>query len=175
VGIEENIRVPLAENFAETSGVFRIAFGKVSVQVEVGIVAAKPGFVGGGLSRAVVGAAVQVAANAINRYDDDDRIFQNFCHPVVIAKDVVGKFEAGVNPFRLSGMDAVVDEEYRFSLLADFRRIEFRFVVDDEQVKRFATIGQPFFKQYRIFVMPVKHLKHFDGFGIGGRIIFFVF
>ncbi len=56
--IQENIRIPFLKNAGKTFSIFRITFGKIAVQVEVGRISAKPGFDGSGLIGAVKGAAM---------------------------------------------------------------------------------------------------------------------
>jgi hypothetical protein len=81
VGIQKNIGIPFGKYFAETAGIFRVAFGKITIQVVVGVVAPETGFVRCGLSRAVIGAAVQVSTNIVNRNDDYTVFSRSFAIP----------------------------------------------------------------------------------------------
>src|SRR6056297_1900798 len=109
VGIQENIGVPFMKNPGKTFGIFRIALGKIAVQVEVGSISAKSGFDGSGLIGAVESAAVQMPANIVNRNDYNSSFLEQLLGRFFIAKQVIGKPQAGINACRLSRMNSIVD------------------------------------------------------------------
>src|SRR6056297_1952506 len=108
VGIQENIGVPFMKNPGKTFGIFRIALGKIAVQVEVGSISSKSGFDGSGLIGAVESAAVQMPANIVNRNDYNSSFLKQLVFCFFISQQVIGKLQACINSRWFTGMNTII-------------------------------------------------------------------
>jgi hypothetical protein len=139
VGIDHHIRVPCRNQLVEELRVQRVALDEIAVQVQVAAVATEAELLRAFLVRTRGVGAVQATVHVIDRDEQQHRLAQ-LCQALRLEAQVAHHGHAGVDAFRLAGVDAVIVEEDRAAFALDLFAVEHAVGADDANVDRDARV-----------------------------------